>query len=115
MSEFPDLAAARLWAAARFPYLATGIFGTQVTMAPGTGTVASDQRWRLYADPGVVAGWTAAELGSVVVHHVCHLLRDHSERAVAAAVTPAESADWIRAADAEINDCLLYTSPSPRD
>ena len=108
MSELPDLAAARLWAAARFPYLATGIFGTQVTMAPGTGTVASDQRWRLYVDPEVVAGWTAAELGSVVVHHVCHLLRDHSERAVAAAVTPAESADWIRAADAEINDDLIH-------
>ena len=108
MSELPDLAAARLWAAARFPYLATGIFGTQVTRAPGTGTVASDQRWRLYVDPEVVAGWTAAELGSVVVHHVCHLLRDHSERAVAAAVTPAESADWIRAADAEINDDLVH-------
>ena len=108
MSELPDLAAARLWAAARFPYLATGIFGTQVTMAPGTGTVASDQRWRLYVDPEVVAGWTAAELGSVVVHHVCHLLRDHSERAVAAAVTPAESADWMRAADAEINDDLIH-------
>ena len=108
MSELPDLAAARLWAAARFPYLATGIFGTQVTRAPGTGTVASDQRWRLYVDPEVVAGWTAAELGSVVVHHVCHLLRDHSERAVAAAVTPAESADWIRAADAEINDDLIH-------
>jgi len=108
VSELPDLAAARLWAAARFPYLATGIFGTQVTMAPGTGTVASDQRWRLYVDPEVVADWTAAELGSVVVHHVCHLLRDHSERAVAAAVTPAESADWIRAADAEINDDLVH-------
>jgi predicted metal-dependent peptidase len=108
VSESRDVAAARLWAAARFPYLATGIFGTQVTVAPGTGTVASDQRWRLYVDPEAVAGWTAAELGSVVVHHVCHLLRDHSERAVAAAVTPAESADWIRAADAEINDDLVH-------
>jgi predicted metal-dependent peptidase len=107
MNELPGLAAARLWAAARFPYLASGIFGMAVAAAPGTEATAVDQRWQLQADPGVVAGWTAAELGSVLVHHVCHLLRDHSERAVAAAVTPADSAEWIRAADAEINDDLI--------
>ena len=107
MNELPGLAAARLWAAAAFPYLASGIFGAQVVAAPGTGAVAVNQRWQLQTDPAVVADWTAAELGSVVVHHVCHLLRDHSERAVAAAVTPADSAEWIRAADAEINDDLI--------
>jgi predicted metal-dependent peptidase len=107
MNELPGLAAARLWAAARFPYLASGIFGMTVTAAPGIEAMAVDQRWQLQVDPEVVAGWAAAELGSVLVHHVCHLLRDHSERAVAAAVTPADSAEWIRAADAEINDDLI--------
>lgn len=107
MSEPPGLAAARLWAAARFPYLASGIFGAQVTAAPGTGTVAVDQRWQLSVDPETAAGWSAAELGSVLIHHVCHLLRDHPQRAVAAAVTAADSAEWIRAADAEINDDLI--------
>jgi predicted metal-dependent peptidase len=107
MSEPPGLAAARLWAAARFPYLASGIFGIQVMAAPGIGTVAVDQRWQLSADPETVAGWSAAELGSVLVHHVCHLLRDHPPRAMAAAVTAADSAEWIRAADAEINDDLI--------
>jgi predicted metal-dependent peptidase len=107
LTELPGLAAARLWAAARFPYLASGIFGIHVAAAPGTGTVGVDQRWRLQADPETVAGWTAAELGSVIVHHVCHLLRLHAERGVAAAVTAADSAEWILAADAEINDDLI--------
>src|SRR5215471_3609736 len=107
MSELPGLAAARLWAAARFPYLASGIFGGQVTAVPGLGSVTIDQRWQLSADPEVVAGWSAAELGSVLVHHVCHMLRDHSERAVATAVTQDHSRMWITAADAEINDDLL--------
>jgi predicted metal-dependent peptidase len=107
MDSIPELAAARLWAAARFPYLASGLFGVQVTAAPGLASVAIDPRWRLYADPAVAAGWTPAEFGSVLVHHVCHLLRDHSERAVEAGVTKDDSARWIRAADAEINDDLI--------
>jgi len=107
MSELPGLAAARLWAAARFPYLASGIFGGQVTAVPGLGSVTIDQRWQLSADPEIVAGWSAAELGSVLVHHVCHMLRDHSERAAATAVTQDHSRMWITAADAEINDDLL--------
>ena len=68
----PTLAAARLWAAARFPYLASAVFGARVVPVPGIGTVAVDQEWRLWADPELAAGWSAAELGSVLVHHVCH-------------------------------------------
>jgi predicted metal-dependent peptidase len=107
VSEIGGLAAARVWAASRFPYLATGLFGAQVTADPGSGTVSVDQRWRLRADPELTAGWTAAEFGSVLVHHVCHLLRDHSERARALPVSPGDSREWIRAADAEINDDLV--------
>ena len=107
MSELPGLAAARLWAAARFPYLASGVFGVQAATVPGLGGVTIDERWRLSADPETVAGWTAAQLGSVLVHHVCHILRHHSERAVAAAVTPDDSREWLTAADAEINDDLV--------
>ncbi|HEX6452633.1 MAG TPA: hypothetical protein VF060_24635, partial [Trebonia sp.] len=103
----PGLGAARLWAARNFPYLATGLFGAEVVAAPGSGTVSVDRRWRLRADPAVAGEWSAAELGSVLVHHVCHLLRDHSQRAEAAAVGPGDSPVWIRAADAEINDDLI--------
>jgi len=101
------LAAARLWAAARFPYLAAGLFGTQVTAVPGLDGVAVDARWRMYADPAVVAGWTPAELGSVLVHHVCHLLREHADRAGACGVTADNSGAWLQAADAEINDDMV--------
>jgi predicted metal-dependent peptidase len=103
----PGLAAARLWAATRFPYLASGLFGAQAVPAPGSGTASVDRQWRLRADPSVVAGWTPAELGSVLVHHVCHLLRDHAERAVASVHAIADSPLWVSAADAEINDDLI--------
>ncbi len=99
-----DLATARLWAAARFPYLASGIFGVSPVEAPGIGTVAVDDRWVLWTDPAVTAGWTPAQLGSVLVHHVCHLLREHGQRAVIAGSERADA--WIQCADAEINDDL---------
>jgi predicted metal-dependent peptidase len=107
MRELPGLAAARIWAAARFPYLASGIFGAQVTAVPGLEGVAIDERWQLSADPELVAGWSPAQLGSVMVHHVCHILRHHSERARAAAVAKDDSRQWLTAADAEINDDLI--------
>jgi predicted metal-dependent peptidase len=101
------LAAARLWATDRFPYLASGLFGAEVVAAQGSGTVSVDERWRMRADPDLTAGWTAAQLGSVLVHHVCHLLRSHGERAQATGVGPADARNWVRAADAEINDDLI--------
>ena len=101
------LAAARLWAATKFPYLASGVFGAQVIPDRDSGTVSVDESWRMHADPEVTAGWTPAQLGSVLIHHVCHLLRTHGERAQGAGVRPDEAADWIRAADAEINDDLV--------
>jgi predicted metal-dependent peptidase len=101
------LAAARLWAATRFPYLATGVFGAQVMAEPGSGTVSVDESWRMRADPELTADWTPAQLGSVLIHHVCHLLRTHGERAQGKGVRPDEADNWIRAADAEINDDLV--------
>ena len=101
------LAAARLWAATRFPYLATAVFGAQVIAERGSGAVTVDESWRMRADPELTAAWTPAQLGSVLVHHVCHLLRTHGERARAMGVRPDEAATWVRAADAEINDDLV--------
>jgi predicted metal-dependent peptidase len=106
-SSPPGLPAARLWAATRFPYLATGLFGARVIASPDIGTVAVDDGWRLHADPALTAQWSPAQLGSVLVHHVCHLLRTHGERAVAARVQPGDARHWVRCADAEINDDLV--------
>jgi predicted metal-dependent peptidase len=106
-SGVPGLAAGRVWAATRFPYLATGLFGTQVVAEDGIGTVAVDEGWRLHADPELTARWTAAQLGSVLVHHLCHLVRAHAERADPAEVGDDEVGLWVRCADAEINDDLV--------
>jgi len=109
--EQPDhrsqLAAARLWAANRFPYLATAIFASPVVVAPGIGTVAVDERWRLYVDPSVVTGWTAEQLGGAIVHHLGHLLRDHAARAKESRIDEDSADDWLDATDAEINDDLV--------
>src|SRR3984957_7843597 len=94
------LAAARLWATDRFPYLATGLFGAEVVAVAGSGTVSVDESWRMRADPDLTAGWTATQLGSVLVHHVCHLLRAHGERAQAAGVAAGQAPDWGRAGEA---------------
>lgn len=106
-SGIAGLAAARLWAAAHFPYLASGIFGARVVAAPGINTVAVDPGWRLWADPELTACWAPPQLGSVLVHHVCHLLRDHGGRAGPAGVQLDRARTWIRCADAEINDDLV--------
>jgi predicted metal-dependent peptidase len=102
-----ELAAARLWAATRFPYLATGVFGMTVITAPGSGAISVDDSWRMHIDPDVTNVWTPSQVGSVMIHHVCHLLRTHGERAQAVGVGPDDVTRWIRAADAEINDDLV--------
>ena len=83
------------------------MFGAQVIAERGSGTVSVDENWRMHADPELTVAWTPAQLGSVLVHHVCHLLRTHGERAQAAGVRPDEARTWVRAADAEINDDLV--------
>jgi len=101
------LAGARLWAAQRFPYLATGLFALTLLEQPGLGAVAADDRWRLYADPDVVAGLTVPQLGTALVHHLGHLLRDHARRAEDAGAGHLWGEAWNLAADLEINDDLV--------
>jgi predicted metal-dependent peptidase len=101
--------AARLWAASRFPYLASALFASPVVPVEGIGTVAVDEHWRLYVDPDALTRWSVEQLGAVLVHHASHLLRDHSARAAAAGVTEDDTRAWLDAADAEVNDDLLET------
>jgi predicted metal-dependent peptidase len=108
------LAAARVWAAARMPYLASAIFACQISPAPASGTIAVDSRWRLRADPEVVARVEVEQLGRLVVHLTAHLLRDHAGRAQRLGVlTDGRRARWNRAADAEINDDLAVDGCVP--
>lgn len=102
------LAAARLWAANRFPYLASALFATTVIQRRGIGGdgVAVDARWRLYVDPDTAGEWTVPDLGTLLVHHTGHLIRDHAGRAETLGVTEATAERWSTVADAELNDDL---------
>jgi predicted metal-dependent peptidase len=68
--------------------------------------VAVDEHWRVHVDPDLVAAWNAGQLGSVLVHHVGHLLRDHAGRARGLGLGREDLGRWTLAADAEINDDL---------
>ncbi len=101
------LAGARLWAAQRFPYFATGLFALTLVERPDIGSVTADSRWRVYADPEVVATLTTAQLGTALVHHLGHLLRDHARRGVEAGAADIWSDQWNLVADCEIDDDLV--------
>jgi predicted metal-dependent peptidase len=109
------LAAARLFAASRYPYLASALFAAPVVAADDTGTIAVDPRWRVHADPHVVDGLLPADLGRLLVHLVSHVLREHARRAEGAGVTDDEGDPraWNSASDAEINDDLARDGMVP--
>jgi predicted metal-dependent peptidase len=100
------LAAARLWAATKLPYLATALFSLPVIPRPGSGTFGISSSWRLYVDPVLLEEWPAAEVGSSLLHLLSHVLRDHAERAREAGIDGTSGPDWLLAADVEVNDDL---------
>ena len=101
------IAAARLWAANRFPYLASALFASPVVEADGLGGFAVDRWWRVYVDPEVLDAWTVPQVGFELVHHCGHLLRDHASRAVELPVADRDAGGHPGAGDAEINDDLV--------
>jgi len=108
-----DLAAGRLWAATRFPYLAGALFAMRVAPSHRPGIMGVDQYWNLRVDPDLLKDWSSAEIGSVLVHHVSHLLRNHADRAHAMFINQSRAARWRAAADAEIEDDLADAGLSP--
>lgn len=109
------LALARLWAVARQPYLAAALFACPVVAAPGLGQAATDMSWRLYVDPEEVERRSIPQLGSLMVHHAGHLLRDHAARAGRLGVGADTAGAWALATDAEINDDLIPAGLLPPD
>jgi predicted metal-dependent peptidase len=100
------LAAVRLWGATRFPYLASALFATRILAIQQPRVMAVDEAWRVYVDPDLLDVWSVPQMGSVLVHHVGHLLRDHAARARALGIGREQADRWVVAADAEINDDL---------
>lgn len=105
------LAAARLWATSRYPYLASALFAARVRPNDGCPGVAVDRRWNIHANPDLARSLDVPELGALLVHLVGHLVRDHAERADRVAVEQREW--WNRCGDAEINDDLEQQSAVP--
>ncbi len=102
------LNAARLVAADLQPFLSTALYSLRVIPAPGLGTFAVDERWRLYVDPTTLLRWSTQHVAGVLLHEVGHVIRDHAARARAAFVQDGEGHRWNVAADAEINDDLVH-------
>jgi predicted metal-dependent peptidase len=109
------VAAARVFAASRYPYLASALFAAQVHPAEESGTIAVDRGWQVHADPEVLDVIAVDDLGRLLVHLVSHVLRDHGARAERAGVggTDGDPNAWNRASDAEVNDDLASSGMVP--
>jgi hypothetical protein len=106
--DLTKVAAARLWAVTRLPYLARALFACSPRAAVDSGTIAVDRAWQIHADPVVLDRLDVEQLGRMFIHLVGHLVRDHAARAELAQVSAEDArAQWNRCADAEINDDLL--------
>jgi predicted metal-dependent peptidase len=101
------LAAGRMVAVDAQPFLGVALYALTPVVAPGLGTFAVDERWRLFVDPVIVDEWTVPQIAGVLLHEVGHVVRDHAERARVANVDMTTRLIWNVACDAEINDDLL--------
>jgi len=112
--DHAKLAAARLWASAQLPYLASAVFACEISADPGLGTISVDRGWRLHSDPAIVEVLEVDELGRLILHLCGHLIRDHATRAVRLGVAQErQRARWNRCADAELNDDLAVSRCVP--
>ena len=102
-----QLAAARLWASVQRPYFAAALFAMTPVIRAGSGTVSVDRSWRLYIDPCIFAEFSVEQLGTILLHEIGHLLRDHLGRSEGQVIGPSTSLLWNLACDAEINDDLV--------
>jgi predicted metal-dependent peptidase len=105
LAPYEALAAARLWARRKWPYYAVALNTLLPREMRGLGTLGVSEQAVLLYDPETLAEWTTAQLGSVLVHEVLHLLRRHAARAK---TQQAEPEPWNWACDAEINDDLIH-------
>ena len=115
MSSEERMVAARLWAAYKYPYLASALFAMRFISDETVGGVAGDEYFRIYVDHEETHDWEVETLGVELVHQVGHLLRGHASRAREIGIQQAELTHWIDASDAEINDDLDADHPLPVD
>lgn len=113
------IAAGRMTLYGRQPYLSHVLFALRPYEAPGLGTVAVDDGWRLYYDPEIVKTWHEEMLQSkldavasgkvahdgipaVIFHELGHVMREHFSRR-----GEKDASWWNMAGDREINDDVV--------
>ena len=112
------LAAARLFALKKMPYMASTIYAMVPVPREGLGTLGITKDARLFYDPTFCESIDDEFLGTILIHESMHLLQKHFDRAVAKGVIGEdgktgiveqmiESIRWNIAADCEINDDLV--------
>ncbi len=102
MDSVTKLGAATLVLVGERPYLGAAMWAVTRVPCPDVPTMAVDDGWRLYYNPEAVDAWSVTEIAGVFYHELCHLLREHAERAAGIG----DPVGWNLAADAEINDDL---------
>lgn len=100
------LAAGRIKAVDKAPYLATAMFSLNPKEVEGFGTFAVDKRWNIYYDPQMCLDWTVDEIATVWLHEVNHVFRDHANRFEATNDPSSKASLFNIAADAAINSDL---------
>lgn len=114
MDPKTKLAAGRRKASAMAPYFTAALYHLIYWPAPGLGTFAVTDKSVLLWDPAIVEKWSIPEIGAVLVHEACHVLRRHLKRAESAGIAPNERQIWNIAADCTIN-CTIPGLPLPAD
>tara|TARA_R110002051_G_scaffold156492_1_gene228246 strand:+ start:5304 stop:6584 length:1281 start_codon:yes stop_codon:yes gene_type:complete len=81
-----------------------------MTAIPSTkiDTMAVSKNWLLYYNPEFMESTPKNLLVTVLIHEVSHLIRGHGERGQSLGVCARTAKLWNYAADAEINDDLVY-------
>ena len=100
------LHAARLWAAANFPYYSKALFSLPVIPTPNAARISIDEHWRIYANTETLQSLTVEQAAAELIHVLNHALRDHAQRARNTGITTDTALAWNVAADLEINDDL---------
>jgi predicted metal-dependent peptidase len=107
LSNNQKLAASRILASKRAPFLQRGLLALIPVEKPGLGTFGVTDDMRMMWDPVVVEKWTPEQISWVLLHEVSHVLRDHSERADRMKIPADDRYTWNIAGDLEINDDLV--------
>lgn len=105
LNHHQKLAAARVVANQKAPFFSRAIVSLIPVEKPELGTFAVSDDYRLFWAGSAVDQWTVEEIAAVLLHEVCHLLREHFARANT--ISAMDRTVWNVAADCEINDDLV--------